>query len=146
MSKMLDKLKNLFLVFKKEEKHDYGLALAEPSLLSINKDLENIDKSFNNLRKLVDSGFRIGFDKIPSTYLTDLIESIKEFSVMIEASDSANKIKLTGLLAKMHDNAVKCSAMASFVVNSANPDADLEKLLEFFSNVKSEFKEIKVLL
>lgn len=143
---MLDKLKSFFVFPKKEAVHDVGLAFIEPVLLSITNDVLAINAAFNDVRHLVDSGFRIGFDKIPSAQLHDLIEKTQEFSAMLEAADVQNKVKLTELLAGVYDNAVRCSAAAAFLVNSTDPDSGLKKVLVFFDNVKNWLEEVGRLL
>ncbi len=143
---MLDKLKDLLTFTKKEVRQNAGSAFIVPVLKSIKKDIDELERSFQHLEHLIDSGFKIGFDKIPSEYLSDLIEKTQEFSALIEASDVADKIKITELLAKLHDNAARCSGMVTFLVNSVNPEQNIEKINTFFENIRTEFIEISKLL
>jgi hypothetical protein len=138
-------LKSLFSSIKKEERSDGGYAFAEPVLSSLEGDISKIDSSFSSIKHLVDSGFRIGFDKIPSIELGDLIEKVKEFSAIVEASDVGSRIQITALLARMHDSAVKCSGFSAFLVDSAEPNINLNKLLACFGEVKDSFKEVRAL-
>ncbi|MBW2969419.1 hypothetical protein KY314_04900 [Candidatus Woesearchaeota archaeon] len=141
---MLDKLRNLFV--KKEEVHDSGLALSDSSFFSIKDDLNNIENSLDNLKDLAEKGFKVSFKSIPSDDLSDLIENIISFSSFVEVSDVKNKVEVSELLAKMHDNAVKCSSMTSFLVGSFNSEEDLKVVLDSFNIVKDSFKKINTLL
>jgi len=138
-------LKNLFSFFKKEDRSDGSYAFAEPILSSLESDISKIDSSFSSVKHLVDSGFRVGFDKIPSIELGDLIEKLKEFSAVVEASDVRRRIEITVLLAQMHDSAVKCSGLSAFLVNSTEPGINLSRLLISFAEVKNSFKEVRTL-
>ena len=138
-------LKSLFGFIKKEDRSDGSYAFAEPILSSLESDISKIDSSFISVKHLVDSGFRIGFDKIPSIELGDLIEKVKEFSAVVEASDVGSRIQITALLARMHDSAVKCSGFSAFLVNSVEPGINLSKLLVSFSEVKNSFNEVRSL-
>jgi len=142
--RMLDKLRNLFV--KKEEVHDSGLNLSDSSFFSIKEDLNNIENSLDNLKDLAEKGFKINFKSIPSDDLSDLIENIISFSSFVEVSDVKNKVEVSELLAKMHDNAVKCSSMTSFLVGSFNSEEDLKVVLDSFNIVKDSFKKINTLL
>ncbi len=138
-------LKNLLSFVKKEDRNDGSYAFAEPILSSLESDISKIDSSFSSVKHLVDSGFKIGFDKIPSVELGDLIEKVKEFSAVVEASDVGSRIQITARLAKMHDNAVKCSGLSAFLVDSAEPGINLGKLLVSFAEVKNSFNEVRAL-
>ena len=138
-------LKSLFGFIKKEDRSDGSYAFAEPILSSLESDISKIDSSFISVKHLVDSGFRIGFDKIPSIELGDLIEKVKEFSAVVEASDVGSRIQITALLARMHDSAVKCSGLSAFLVDSSEPSINLSKLLVSFSEVKNSFNEVRAL-
>ncbi len=138
-------LKSLFSFVKKEDRSDGSYAFAEPILSSLESDISKIDSSFSSVKHLVDSGFRIGFDKIPSIELGDLIEKLKEFSAVVEASDVGGRIQITALLARMHDSAVKCSGLSAFLVDSAEPNINLAKLLSSFGEIKANFEEVRSL-
>lgn len=138
-------LKNLLGFIKKEDRSDGSYAFAEPILSSLESDISKIDSSFISIKRMVDSGFRIGFDKIPSVEIGDLIEKLKEFSAVVEASNAGSRIQITALLARMHDSAVKCSGLSAFLVDSAEPGINLSKLLASFSEVKASFREVRAL-
>lgn len=139
---MLEHLKSLLTLNKKEVRKNAGSAFIAPILRSIQKDVMEIEISLNNIQKLIDVGFKIGFDKIPANYLSDLIEKTHEFSALIEASNAQNRIQLTELVAKLNSNATKCSGMITFLVNSNDPDSDMKKINEFFDNVKNDLAAI----
>jgi len=139
---MLNYLKNLFNIIKKEENSDAVHAFAKPVLYSLESDISKIGSSFDSIKHLVDSGFRIGFDKIPSVELGDLVEKLKEFSAVVEASPAGNRIRVTSLLAKMHDSAVKCSGLSAFLVDSSEPDINFSQILSCFNDIKLSFKEV----
>lgn len=138
-------LKNLFSFIKNGDKSDGSYAFAEPILSSLESDIYKIESSLGSIKRLVDSGFRVGFDKIPSIELGDLIEKLKEFSAVVEAADAGNRIQITALLAKMHDSAVKCSGLSAFLVDAAEPSINLAKLLDCFGEVKNAFSEVRSL-
>lgn len=143
---MFDKLKSFLALPKKEVRHDVGLAFIAPVLNDIKEDIESITKSFDTLQNLIDSGFKIDFDKIPSEQLSDLIEKITEASAIVEASDAADKVKITEIAANLHDNAVKCSAMSAFLVNSTSSDDYMNEVWILFKKIRNDLKEMLGLL
>ncbi|MBD3361186.1 hypothetical protein GF358_00130 [Candidatus Woesearchaeota archaeon] len=139
---MFDKFRSLLALPKKEVRHDVGLAFIAPVLKNIKSDIDKVRISFDNIDKLIGSGFKIGFDKIPAEQLSDLIEKTKEVSAMVEASDTADKVRITELLAEMHDDVVKCSALTAFLVNSDSPDDDFQSAARIFRSIDEKFRQI----
>jgi hypothetical protein len=143
---MLEHLKSFLTLTKKEVRKSASSDFIAPILRSIKKDVLEIGTSLQNIQRLIDKGFKINFDKIPAEFLKDLIEKTQEFSALVESSGMPNKVKLTELIGKMHDNASKLSGMIAFLVNSNDPDLDMNKINEFFDNIKTELKKISSLV